>query len=181
MSATNRGSPRQAHDYYRTPLWCVQALYMAVDLPSPTLDPCAGTGALLEAARGLSWDDESPMRGIEQQAHLAAASRVPLEVGDGLAVSWEGEHILMNPPYNAALEWVEKGVREAASVTALLRLAFLASQRRKPFMEAFPPARLVVMSKRPRFLQKRGGDSSDYAWFHWAQGHKGPTHLTWIN
>ena len=168
MSATKgTNSPtRDPRDFYRTPAWCVRELYATMPgLPAPTLDPCAGTGALLRAAPA----PPSMIRGIELDPELVKAAGLPnVTQGDGLAAGWGGEHILMNPPYRDALSWIEKGVREANSVLALLRLGFMGAQSRLPFWRHHPPRALVTLSKRPSFT---GGatDSADYAWFFWTK------------
>jgi hypothetical protein len=155
-------------DFYHTPAWCVSGVYEALDLPTPTLDPCAGVGGLVGPTSGR-W---SKPRGIEIQDHLARQARdtgLDVVTGDGMAVCWEGEHILMNPPYKDAMAWVEKGVEEAASVLALLRLGFLASSRRQAWWKKHPPSALIICSRRPRFVAGKGGDSTDYAWFYWTR------------
>lgn len=173
---------RDARDWYRTPFWCVQELYKALPaLPWPTLDPCAGDGALLRC-----WSFGVPIRGIELDPDLVEVGKGThgLSQGDGLACSWEGEHILMNPPYRDALTWVRKGVEEAESTTALLRLGFLGSQARRLFWLEHPPRALVILSKRPSFTGK-GTDSADYGWFIWTKDEKlatrsGLVSLAWI-
>ncbi len=181
MSSTLRGSSRSERDFYPTPAWCVTSVYQALDLPWPTLDPGAGNGGLLRPIKKLY--PRSCMRGIEIQGELAAAARVDgldVRTGDGFAASWEGEHILMNPPYGAAEAWVKKAVKEASSALILLRLGYLGSQRRRAFWEATPPQALAVMSRRPSFTGT-GCDSADYAWFFWSkQLSFGGTRMVWI-
>jgi len=178
VSSTNRNlvlRPRDGRDFYRTPEWCVRELYGAgLHLPDPTLDPCAGDGALLVA--------NETIRGVELDPVLAATSD-RVANGDGLASDWHGEHVLMNPPYGDALMWCQKAVGEAFSCAALLRLGFLASQKRRAFLVAHPPEALVVLSRRPAFKWGRT-DSADYAWFVWGSGPRlgadAPCLLRWI-
>ena len=166
MSSTGRYADRSPGDFYQTPAWCVKELYKALDLPCPTLDPCAGTGALVRASRDV-FRDEASMRGVEKNPDLVSeCPDLPVKVGDGLALSWEGEHLLMNPPYSEAEKWVYKATSEASTAVVLLRIGFLASKRRKPFLERNKPAQIVVLSSRPSFTG-HGTDSCDYAWFVW--------------
>lgn len=176
MNAGNRardGYERDPRDFYATPSWAVEELYRTLpNLPQATIDPCAGTGALLLAAnarrRGRRGADA---RGIEQDHELAALAEeagAAVTVGDGLALDWKGHHVIINPPYRDAATWIEKGVKEAATVCALLRLGFLASETRHEFWKANPPRALVVLSNRPSFTPDGRTDSSDYAWFIWA-------------
>jgi len=55
----------------------------------------------------------------------------------------------------------------------LLRLNFLASQRRAKWWAAQKPNALLVLSKRPSFLASNKTDATDYAWFYWGRRHQG--------
>jgi hypothetical protein len=168
---------RDFRDFYRTPEWCVQALYQKVLLPNPTLDPCAGDGALLRAAPG------SKCRGIEKDPRLVEAGKelgTNLVCADGLEESWKYQFVLMNPPFKDATTWVQKAINEAESAAILLRLGFLASQRRRELLQERPPGFLVILSKRPSFTPDGKTDSYDYGWFIWHRGNSGLTKLDWI-
>ena len=158
---------RDSRDFYPTPEWATLALLREFPLlHQPTLDPCAGVGSLLEPMRLVGY---RPPRGIELDQRLVdEAERRGNDVrqGDGLGISWAGEHIIMNPPYNDAQRWIHKGLNEAASVCALLRLGFLASKRRSGMLKENPPHGLGILSKRPSFRWGKT-DSSEYAWFIW--------------
>lgn len=159
------GIIRDARDFYPTPEWCVTELYREFPLlPHPTLEPCAGIGSLVDPIIKNNWN--VPLA-IELDPELA--ERHPhVKQGDGLALDWTGHHVLMNPPYKDALTWIEKGLAEAESLVALLRLGFLASKRRHALFKRFPPYALGVLSKRPSFRHGRT-DSSEYAWFIWTR------------
>jgi len=170
MSSANRNlpnRPRRALDFYATPAWSVAEVYAGGGFPVPTLDPCAGTGALLLAA--------PTTRGVELQPGLVEAAAHPrLTQGDGLALDWHSEHIVINPPYADAMTWIAKGVVEAYSIHALVRVGFLCSQRRRRFFEDHPPAAVTFLSKRPSFFHSGPDagrtDSADYCWIFWDSG-----------
>lgn len=64
-------------------------------------------------------------------------------------------------------------------VAFLLRLAFLATMRRRVSLwQANPPAKVWVLPQRPSFTGK-GTDQFDYGWFVWDNEHQGPTELGW--
>lgn len=124
------------------------------------------------------------VRGIEKDPELvkiAKSKGLDVVCGDGLAVSWKGLDVILNPPYKDAETWVRKGIEEAESCAVLLRLGFLASRKRRPLWEKHPPSRLVVLSKRPAFINGRT-DACDYAWFIWER--KSPVYtgvrISWI-
>jgi hypothetical protein len=181
MSSTNRGSNRDGTDFYRTPMHAVEALVKAIKIPDPTLDPCAGDGALIRAVKDLPGRMGGRFRGMEIDEHLVAAARADdLVVNhcDGLAASWRHENVLMNPPYKEALEWVRRGV-DARSCTALVRLGFLASKKRREFWLENPPTAIVILTRRPSFRSDGQTDSADYCWVHWSQIRNGQTALLW--
>jgi len=180
MSATNRGGQRHPDDFYATPAWCVRGLLDCVDLAHiPIVDPCAGTGAIIRAlaecgldAMGIEASQERAedansmlSRQWEQDPQTVAHSFVIH--GDGLARSWRGNRIVINPPFKTARLWIEKGLREAVSMSALLRLGFLASRKRADMWSVVTaPDQMIVLSSRPSFTGN-GTDSCDYAWYHW--------------
>ena len=181
MSSTNRGANRDQTDFYRTPAHAVESLFQAVKPPAPTLDPCAGDGGLIRAAVQLPGRMAHRFAGVEIDPLLVAAARedgLPVVFGDGLERSWRGEHVLMNPPYNNALAWVQKGV-EAATCSALVRLGFLATQKRLAFWQNSPPTAVVILSRRPSFRSDGKTDSADYCWVHWGRYRDGQTALLW--
>jgi len=185
MSATNRNSQRDPRDWYRTPAWAVQELLGSLPAFYPTLDPCAGDGAILEAIAGVYPD--SAVVGVEKDEELTAVAQkrgVAVVQGDGLSLDWVGETVLMNPPYRDAESWVRKGIEEADSVACLLRLGFLSSLKRHPLFSDHPPSLVLVFSKRPSFRDDGKTDACDYAWIVWSRHQvgflDGETRVGWI-
>jgi len=160
---------RQEHDWYRTPAWCVLGLYDAFpELDYPTLDPAAGDGALITASR-QKFGHLPRLRGVEQVPEIAALAPtdVRISIGDGLAESWRGEHVILNPPFKTAQDFVIKA-QEADSAAILLRLGFLSAQSRHDLWTRLPtPWGIAVMSRRPHFTRGGGGDRYDYMWMIW--------------
>lgn len=77
--------------------------------------------------------------------------------------------IITNPPFSLAMEILEKSMKivsEKGKVILLLRLGFLASDKRFDFMRGNPPTDMFVLHKRPSFTGK-GTDSQEYGWFVW--------------
>ena len=70
-----------------------------------------------------------------------------------------------NPPYAAALEFVQHAMRFAPLVVMLLRLNWLASAKRAEWMRGHTPS-VFVLPDRPSFVGT-GGDATDYAWLVW--------------
>lgn len=75
------------------------------------------------------------------------------------------------------MEFLEKSmkiVKKNGKVIMLLRLGFLASEKRFNFMKENPPTDVLVLHKRPSFTGK-GTDAQEYAWFVWDKGKKTQT------
>ena len=174
MSSTNRGRARNTLDQYETPWEAVAPLLPHLPRSRFVLDPCCGTGAMV--ARAALALGALPL-GIEVDGTRPFVDGMTtVQVADALTVSWPASDlILTNPPYVLAVEFVLRGIREAArgtTVAMLLRLAFLASQARHA-LHAQHPADVFVLSKRPSFLASGASDSADYAWFVWGPGRGG--------
>ena len=197
-NATKRNLPgreRKQHDFYRTPSWCVTSLYRALPwlFPTPTLDPCAGDGAIIEACAELERGE--PVVGVELAHEIVdrawSAGHHPevedgsmiagIRQGDGLELDWTGQHVIMNPPYNQAAMWCAKAPT-ADSCCMLVRIGFLGSKKRQQMWCAHPPSALVFLSSRPSFIASGRTDSADYVWCVWSKQweHDWPS-LYWIS
>ena len=185
VSSTNRGGQtRRRRDDYPTPGWCTTALLHAFDeqeemgwtnhvrTATAILDPFAGAGALLEAVRAAgsevplaAWDidhsNSAPLRALAGPRTWIGDTFTRTDIDVGTVV-------LTNPPYSSAEPAVRLFVegQESACAAFLLRLAFLESKKRSAWLMAHPPARVMVLSKRPSFTNG-GTDSAAYAWFVW--------------
>ena len=183
MSATGRGAVRHPDDFYATPAWCIEALLRGCPLSSGRwLEPTAGDGAI--AAEVLRHRHDV-------QWHLVESRAEELRVGGGLLSRMQRadfplEHVdeveirdfltmpapvqrfdvaLGNPPFSLALEVIQHALTMANTVCMLLRINFLASQKRADWMRKNTPS-IYVLPKRPSFT---GGktDATEYSWFLW--------------
>jgi hypothetical protein len=170
--------PRAARgfDFYETPAAAVEAILPHLPCAVDVLDPCAGRGAILSvvqkspAARGIG----PSVRGFEiDPSH---GTRPNVYQRDALEPETWGlpELVVMNPPFNRALEFVERAlveVQRGGTVAALLRLGFLESAKRSAF-HASHPSDVYVLARRPSFTGGRT-DNAAYAWFLWGPGRGG--------
>ncbi len=146
---------RQENDYYPTPITCTDPLNEHIDW---------------ERVRSF----REPCRGVARSIY----DRVPLpdeckdwaELSEGVdylnAEMGPVDLIITNPPFNIALDFLQKSLREAETVCYLLRLGFMGSQERATFWRENRPTHLFTLSKRPSFTGS-GNDNSDYGWFCW--------------
>lgn len=178
MSSTNRGMERTGFDAYPTPAWAVRRLMEAVRFKGGRwLEPCAGDGAIISTV------DRADVRwtAVEIQRQFEPLLRkIPgiesIEIGDfmdyrppaALDSKRPFDAVITNPPYLDAMEFVEHCLELSTHVTMLLRLNFLASNKRNTFMREHCPD-VYVLPDRPSFTGN-GTDSIEYAWFVWDSG-----------
>ena len=120
-----------------------------------------------------------------QCAAVIPGERVLVTIGrfEDLSLPEAFDVVLGNPPYKLAQEHVEHGMyllRRGGQLGYLLRINFLASQKRVPFFRRFPPWRVYVLPERPDFTGE-GGDQTEYAFFVWRKGYRGPPQVLWVS
>ncbi len=169
---------RLKDDAYYTPQWCVNALLSEAPTPRnlPILDPCAGDGAILRAfaARGLDPDPafvEALGDRYKPRPRALYANEIRAEERDGLVelcgpdnvatvdaldlVLDDASAVVTNPPFSIAEEIVRSFVVGAALhvpyAAFLLRMNWLAPQKRNSFARRYPPSCVVVLPRRPCF------------------------------
>lgn len=171
MSRTKRYQGSRV-DYYPTPSWCVRRLLEAVELPGGAwLEPCVGGGAIVEAVDEVRSDvewttvDLRPETGADLIADFVALGCPEL---DELAPRGGWVVCVTNPPFSLALEFVLEARRRSQVVVMLLRLGWLSSARRHPFVSEHMPD-VYVIPDRPCFggPHRHGSDAADYGWMVW--------------
>jgi hypothetical protein len=185
MSATGRSDVRIPHDAYGTPEWCVRALLKAwtpLSTQGRLLEPCVGQGSIIRAVEAVLPQGKGDRQWWAVDKYLKPY--IDQAVGSAIATFqqadflhwWPGslekmltfDAAITNPPYSLAMEFLRHALVFSHEVTLLLRLGFLASQKRSEWLRLHVPD-VYILSKRPSFT---GGktDATDYAWMVWQQG-----------
>jgi len=162
MSATNRGAIRRESDFYATPLSAFTPLLPYLDKTAHHWEPACGDGRLVDSMRQHDIDCDGTDLNSGHN-FLESTRQVPV--------------IITNPPYSLAFEFCVKAVTLAPEVWMLLRLNFLASQKRRTWFIGNEPSALFVLSHRPCFTDDGKTDATDYGWYFWGSRHKGIIHL----
>jgi len=139
------------------------------------MDPCAGEGAIIKAARQV--EPDTKWRALELRSEceeaLSAIPNCTVSIGDfrseELPPANQVDVILMNPPYRLAHEFIIQSMKIAPHVVALLRLNFLGSDLRAEWLSMWMPD-VRVLPNRPKFRSGPGTDSIEYAWMSWESG-----------
>jgi hypothetical protein len=150
-------------DFYATPAWATEAILPYLVTPTSVLEPAAGNGAIVKAARKY-WPkadfvavELDPVRAAECERHCFTAqcdflSHYGTRPFD-LAIS--------NPPYSLAQAFIERCLSCAHQVAMLLRVGFVAGLQREPFWERYP-ADFYVLPRRPQFAASLKCKSCDW-------------------
>ena len=165
------------YDWYVEPSWCTDLLLDHVDFSGTITDPACGAGTIPKAlsSRGFTTRSADIVdRGLGSiRINFLADFSCP-------------DNIVTNPPYRLAEAFVRHALEVCAKKTAVLvRLDFLASQRRYRLFADHPPALLLVLSRRPSMppgwipdVEAKGG-MHDYCWLVWDKRAAGPTLTKW--
>lgn len=165
MSRAKAESERKPFDAYCTPEWAIEALLEYVHVNGlRVLEPCAGDGVIV--------------RVLESHGAMVTAS----DIRDGVdfltkPFTERFDYVITNPPYRFAQEFATKAFDVADGVVMLLRLGFLAGQKRRMWWDEHRPTALYVLSRRPSFTGV-GTDSADYAWVMWRSNNEAGSRLT---
>jgi hypothetical protein len=173
LTGSSSREEREKQDFYPTPSWATQALLQREAFEGVVWEPACGNGAIsvLLGPQAISTDLYD--RGFGESGV------------DFLWTTKKVDHIVTNPPYKLAQEFVEHALQCAdKKVAMLLKLNFLEGQRRKEFFEQTPLKKVYVFSKRVSFgkgnEKAKGGGILAYAWFVWDNQYKGNPEIGWI-
>lgn len=172
-------SKSNPYDFYATPPGVIDHFLFSY-LPSTKgsiLDPGAGSGefgAAIKRYNTVFCKNSTYLTGVE----IRKEEKDNLEdlydyviLGDYLSWSTASTYdvIIGNPPYNQAMEFVEKSLsllKPFGKLIFLLKTSFLESKKRYDFWQMNPITDLYVLSSRPSFTGK-GTDATGYSWFVW--------------
>jgi hypothetical protein len=182
LGASNHADHDRAWaDYYATEPKAAEWLIKLEDFDAPILEPACGEGHISKVL----------MRGGYFVTSRDLIDRGFGEVADFLSIDnqeWNG-HIVTNPPYAYAQEFVEKAlsiIPTGKKVCMFLKLTFLEGKGRKHLFLTQPPKRIWVSCSRLLCamngkFDEISGSATAYAWFVWEKGWKGDTVVKWFN
>jgi hypothetical protein len=203
MSRARAIADRLPGDTYQTPLRLAHAICSRLRstfrdwVPEEVLEPSAGLGAFVRAARA-AWPDAQVLaneidRGFHRTLLQSGAHVVHhedwLKLGRTLAEASTGagpRHLILgNPPFRFARQHIEAALSAMLPddrLCFLLRLNFLGSSDRVEFWKQPGLQSVATIAPRPSFTGK-GSDGTEYAVFTWVKGFTGvpiiQTPLTW--
>jgi hypothetical protein len=170
-------------DLYETPLVAVAALLRHERLPHRLWDPCCGPGNIVNVLRAAGHEViGSDLVDYGNSTHFYRRDfLMEHKAPDGCA------GIVMNPPFKLAEQFIAHALELSPLVVALLRLAFMESDRRSGILEGRCLARIHQFRKRLPMMHRRGWEGRKansgiaFAWFVWDRSHAGPTTIDRIS
>lgn len=173
QSISGYSKTRESMDNYPTPDIAVTSLIAREDFSGIVWEPACGSGNIAKhfptcIATDIRQDNIYGERGIN---FLTEFRQV--------------DHVITNPPYSLAQQFVEHAIECAKIKVAMLcKLAFLEGKARYTLFQENPIKTVYVFSKRLPLTKEgdRRKQSSmiPFAWFVWEKGFKGKTSIDWI-
>ena len=187
MTGNNRNSgyDRATDDWYREPRRAIDALLDVETFNGVIWDPSCGGGNIPDACKAR----RLPFLGSD----IRNRGWPETIVMDFLDPFWRigqpmpANHIVCNPPYNVAEQFVLRGLeRVRGKVAVIVRTAFLeGSGRYARLFKPHPPARIWQFSS--RISMPPGGvdvpatnGSVAYCWVVWDREHQGSPVFGWL-
>ena len=164
-------------DLYETPPVAIEALLRHERLPHRLWDPCCGPGNIVKVLRAAGHEViASDLVDYGDPTHFYRRDfLMEHKAPDGC------EGVVMNPPFKLAEEFIAHALDLSPLVIALLRLAFMESERRTRILEGRGLARIHQFRKRLPMMHRHGWEGRKansgmaFAWFVWERSHTGPT------
>lgn len=180
---------REENDFYATPPIATKKLieYLKTNYPEISNDsiwePACGKGHISKILEDAGYDVVSTDlidRGYGTSGiNFLSQSKI------------EACHIITNPPYKFAQEFVEnscKLIGEGNLCCMFLKLTFLEGKKRYDMFQKYPPKHVLVFSTRVNCAhggdfekEKELGGAVAYAWYIWQKGYTGKPQIEWIN
>lgn len=187
---------REENDYYATDPVAIDALDDYFDLfrNDPIWEPACGEGHLTNRLRALGYkvvSSDLVNRMGEAQYVWDFFKQKEMLHCITLDMMFENrcKHIITNPPYKYALEFVLHSLKllpKGGMAAFLLKTTFLEGQKRfEELFSKYPPkeilqfVRRIVCAKNGNFDGAPGALS--YAWFIWEKGWEGNPIVRWVN
>ena len=179
---TKKKNKRDPFDYYPTPDWAVMRFLEKAHRrfkPGTWIEPSAGHGAIIRVVNEFyeNKDFDIDWKCVELQKkfrpHLLKVSN-DVQIKDYKDYKHTGKSAavcITNPPYKEAEAIIKHARAHSDVVVMLLRVNFLASERRQVWLSKDTPD-VYVLPNRPSFRWK-GTDATEYGFFVWDSSNAG--------
>jgi hypothetical protein len=187
-----RRDPMDSLDFFPTPPWATRALLLDVLGPHGMMkpwmyawEPAAGEGHMAEVlTEYLQIVYASDVHDYGRGYRVGSFVGQGLDVIDDITADW----IITNPPFNLAVQFAERAIREAYVGTALLVRSCWAesAERYRLLFRHHPPTIIAQFCERVPMVKGRwdptASTATAYAWFIWyrTKAVNSGTNFVWI-
>jgi hypothetical protein len=164
--------PRSKLDRYVEPHWVSQRYFDVEPHVGEVIDPCAGLGRVVQAARD----------------HHHCAAGFDIATGhDFFASDQIVSSIVGNPPFDVVEQFTRHALKLAKNKVGLIWPTRRFNAAR--WLQQTPLARIWLLTPRPSMPPahvilnggKVGGGKEDFAWLVWCQGYSGRPEVRWLH
>jgi hypothetical protein len=162
---------RISDDNYETPKWAIRRFlekFPQIKQVPYILEPSAGNGKIIEVIKEFNPNAIIYANELREECRPSLESLTSQVTIQDYLLSPPAKHfplIIGNPPFSLAMEFIEHSLKKGSVVAFLLRVNFLASNKRVKFMQEHTPS-IYVLPNRPSFVHGKT-DMTEYAWFVW--------------
>ena len=201
--SAGRGERRRPQDYYATPTWATKALLDRERFWGNVYEPACGEGYISKELKyaGLNVISSDVNCKIpvtkdfgETYEEVIAFGNYIIDFLDERQVErclinydmdMMADHIITNPPFKLATEFMLQAKKHAKhKVALLLKLNHLAGARRFKSIwqdKEFPLKKVLIFCKRLQFPGYKCSTTLEMAWFIWDRGYEGRPYIDWIS
>ena len=188
---------REENDYYATQPIAIDALTDYYDIPyeDPIWEPACGEGHLTNRLRTLGYrvvssDLVNRMGPAQYTWDFFKQKEMPNYISADFLFGYRCGHIITNPPYKYAMEFVLHSLKllpKGGIGAFLLKTTFLEGQKRfEELFSKYPPKEILQFVWRIKCAKNGnfddiGTSAMSYAWFVWEKGWNGDPIVRWIN
>lgn len=176
--------PQEANEWYVESRWCSRRLFEEERFEGDVLDPCCGSGRIVEVARDLGYEAHGcdiVDRGYDYYA-----------VCDFLKSGMAADNIIMNQPFELSEAFARQAMRRARRKVAMI-MPTRRLNAAGAWIKELPLYRLWYLTPRPSMppgpvaleYEAKGkepsGGKQDFCWLVFLKGYDGRAEVHWLN
>jgi hypothetical protein len=181
---------RVENDFYATPLTATTALLKFESFKGRVLEPACGQGHIIKALNDHGYYDVDGTDIIQREDVFGTGIKGGIDFLSAKYPYDYYDHVITNPPFSLAQEFIEKSLRTATKKVAMFcKIQLLEGISRKRMFQGSPLKTVYVFSHRVNPLRngvpvdERGKPWSStmcFAWFVWDKSYEDNPTIRWI-
>lgn len=167
---------RKDADFYPTPDYATEALFSREKFEGLVLEPSCGHGHMSKIIEKYNKCISSDIR---DNIEVYGTKNI-----DFLKITEKYDNVITNPPFKIANDFVFKSKKVSTKkIALLLSIGFLEGVKRYEIFidKDFPLKKVIVFSRRVKFMESESAPITTVAWFIWDKEYKGEPTLEWVS